>query len=44
LILVMTELAAPAAPATMLTARVLDTLIGVAAGIAAAVAIRGRCR
>lgn len=44
LILVMTELAAPAAPATLLTARVADTLVGVAAGIGAAVLVRAPCR
>ncbi|NBH06810.1 FUSC family protein [Amycolatopsis sp. SID8362] len=44
LILLMTELAAPADPLTLLTARVADTVVGVAAGIAAAAVIRGRCR
>lgn len=44
LILVMTELAAPAAPVTLLTARVADTLVGVAAGIGAAVLVRAPCR
>ena len=44
LIMVMTELATPAEPLTLLTARVVDTLIGVSAGIAAAVAVRGPCR
>ncbi|MER6874143.1 FUSC family protein, partial [Amycolatopsis sp. NPDC000673] len=44
LILVMTELAAPAAPETLLTARVADTLVGVAAGIGAAVLVRAPCR
>ncbi|RSN51153.1 FUSC family protein, partial [Amycolatopsis sp. WAC 04182] len=43
LIMVMTELAAPAEPLTLLTDRVLDTLIGVVAGIAAAVFVRGPC-
>ncbi|RSN55019.1 FUSC family protein [Amycolatopsis sp. WAC 04182] len=44
LIMVMTELASPAEPATLLTARLVDTLIGVAAGIAASVVVRGPCR
>lgn len=44
LIMVMTELAAPAEPATLLTARLVDTLIGVAAGIAASILVRGPCR
>ena len=44
LILVMTELAAPAAPGTLLTARVADTLIGVTAGVAAAALIQAPCR
>lgn len=44
LILVMTELAAPAAPLTLLTARVTDTIVGVAAGVTAAAVIRGTCR
>ncbi|GAA4523320.1 FUSC family protein [Amycolatopsis samaneae] len=43
LIMVMTELATPAEPLTLLTDRGLDTLLGVAAGIAAAVLVRGPC-
>jgi len=42
LIMLMTELAAPTDPVTLLTARAIDTLIGVAAGIAVAVVIRPR--
>ncbi|WP_233611889.1 FUSC family protein [Amycolatopsis sp. WAC 01376] len=44
LIMVMTELATPAEPVPLLTDRVLDTLIGLVAGIAAAVLVRGPCR
>jgi uncharacterized membrane protein YccC len=44
LIMVMTELATPAEPLTLLTDRVVDTLIGVSAGIVAAVVVRGPCR
>ncbi|KQY61792.1 FUSC family protein [Nocardioides sp. Root140] len=41
LIMIMTELAAPSEPATMIVARGVDTVIGVAAGVAAAALIRG---
>lgn len=44
LIMVMTEFAAPAEPMTLLTDRVLDTVLGVSAGIAAAIVVRGPCR
>ncbi|WP_254125515.1 FUSC family protein [Amycolatopsis sp. CA-230715] len=44
LIMLMTELAAPAEPVTLLTDRLVDTLIGVAAGIAAAVLVPSPCR
>jgi hypothetical protein len=44
LIMVMTELATPAEPLTLLTDRVVDTLVGVSAGIVAAVVVRGPCR
>ncbi|WP_284742309.1 FUSC family protein [Amycolatopsis sp. RTGN1] len=44
LIMVMTELAAPAEPMTLLTDRVVDTLIGVCTGVLAAVVVRGLCR
>lgn len=40
LIMIMTELADPADPLTMLLARGVDTLIGVSAGVAAAVLVR----
>ncbi|WP_084537780.1 FUSC family protein [Nocardia puris] len=40
LIMLMTDLAAPAEPMTMLTERGVDTLIGVSAGIAVAVLVR----
>ncbi|MBM7519025.1 FUSC family protein [Nocardioides nitrophenolicus] len=42
LIMVMTELAAPSDPVALLLARGVDTLIGVAAGVAAAALVRGR--
>lgn len=42
LIVVMTELAAPSDPVDLLLARGVDTLIGVAAGVAAAALVRGR--
>lgn len=41
LIMLMTELAAPSEPVTMLVARGVDTVIGVAAGVAAAALVRG---
>lgn len=41
LIMIMTELADPAEPVTMLVSRGLDTVIGVAAGIAAAALVAG---
>lgn len=40
LIMLMTNLAAPAEPLTLRTDRVIDTLIGVAAGVTAATIIR----
>jgi len=43
LIMAMTELATPAEPLALLADRGLDTLIGVAAGIGAAVLVRGPC-
>jgi len=42
LIMLMTELADPVEPWTILRDRAIDTLIGVAAGIAVALAIRGK--
>ncbi|POM24584.1 Fusaric acid resistance protein family protein [Actinomadura rubteroloni] len=44
LIMVMTELAAPGDPVAMVTARAVDTVVGVVAGVGAAVIVRGRCR
>ncbi|TQK72565.1 FUSC family protein [Nocardioides sp. SLBN-35] len=41
LIMIMTELAAPSDPVDLLLARGVDTLIGVAAGVAAAALVRG---
>lgn len=41
LIMVITSLGAPASPAQMLTTRVADTVIGLVAGIAVAITIRG---
>lgn len=42
LIMLMTELGTPTGPVELLVARGLDTLIGVAAGLAAALLVRGR--
>lgn len=42
LIMIMTELATPTEPVTMLLARGADTLVGVAAGVAAAALVPGR--
>lgn len=42
LIMIMTELAAPGDPASMVLARSVDTVIGVGAGVAAAALVRGR--
>jgi len=44
LIMIMTELAAPAEPLGLLVARGVDTLLGVAAGVAAAALVPGRGR
>lgn len=44
LIMAMTVLAAPAAPLTLVTGRVVDTVLGVAVGAAVAVVVRGRER